>query len=525
MAKDNSTQVLTRFIAEMAIPVTRKSISDELEKHPDYNSMLAFSDVLNNYNVTNSAYRLGFDQLPEVPLPFITYLSNKNYAVVTKFEENGVTLSHDNWRNKVFTPDEFKKQYGGFILVAEKEANSGETGYAIKHREELINYWLMPIAFSGLAIIFISLLLLNSAYLNSFNLQIALLILFKTMGLATSILLLTQSIDANNPLIQKLCGGDNNKNCNAILSSKAAKIAGISWSEIGFFYFAGTLLVLMFNSSNTTLILALALLNLISLPYTFYSIYYQWRVAKQWCRLCCTVQALLWVEFFALLPTLQQGIQTPNLTEWTRLAMSMALPIFLWIVSKPYLLQLTKLSPLTSQLRKFKYNKELFEKMLNDEVRYTLPTERHSLIIGNYEAESIITMVSNPYCQPCAKAHKALNEWMSSREDIKLQVVFSTQNNEKDKKTEIAAHLMALQDNRDNVSLKNALNDWYEQKQKNFKIWAKEYPVEKRADTSEFLEAQKEWCKMVEIKSTPTLFLNGRRLPNTYQPEDLKYFL
>jgi len=317
--KDNPTRVLTRLLIELKIPVTRQSISDELQKHPDYYSLLAFSDVLNNYDVPSSAYRLTFDQLAEVPLPFITYLTNKSYAIVTQFNQKQITLSNERWNNKIFTIDEFKKQYAGSVLTAKKEANSGEADYVVKRRKEFVNDLVTPLSLTGLAIILVAFVLVNSSYLSFFNLQIALLTLFKTAGLATSVLLLMQSIDVNNPLIQKLCGGNNNKDCNAILSSKAAKISGVSWSETGFFYFAGTWLVLLFAGKDTAILRVLAVLNLLSLPYTFFSIYYQWKIAKQWCVFCCTVQALLWLEFFSFFPTLLQGhahLEYPDSLAW-----------------------------------------------------------------------------------------------------------------------------------------------------------------------------------------------------------------
>jgi hypothetical protein len=74
MENDNTTRVLTRFMVELGIPVTRQSISDELQKHPDYGSLLAYSDVLNNWHVPNAAYQLWFDQLAEVPLPCKLYM-------------------------------------------------------------------------------------------------------------------------------------------------------------------------------------------------------------------------------------------------------------------------------------------------------------------------------------------------------------------------------------------------------------------------------------------------------------------
>jgi hypothetical protein len=35
----------------------------------------------------------------------------------------------------------------------------------------------------------------------------------------------------------------------------------------------------------------------------------------------------------------------------------------------------------------------------------------------------------------------------------------------------------------------------------------------------------KEWCEEAEISFTPTIFINGRRLPEKYRIEELKYIL
>ncbi|MDB5029327.1 vitamin K epoxide reductase family protein [Mucilaginibacter sp.] len=528
MEKDNITQVLNLLIGELRAPVTCQSVEEELARHPKYATLLAFSDLLNNWRIPNMAYKLTYEELlaAEVPVPFVAYLNNAKFALITHITNNQVIISNDTWNRHKLGIDEFKALYGGSILVAEKDETSGEIDYPLKQRREKLNNIRTPLVVWGALIVLFAFVLLNPSYTLDFNWQVALLTLFKTTGVAASILLLIQSIDANNPLIQKLCGGDNNKDCNAILSSKAAKITDeLSWSEVGFFYFGGTLLTVLLNPDNNGTLQIIALINIISLPYTFYSIYYQWRIAGRWCVLCCTVQAILWFEFFALLPYLQNGIQLPGLQQWGNLFIGMAIPILSWIFIKPYLQLSKQIQPLKQQLRKFKYNTELFNKLLNEEEKYTLPAEEDSLVIGNREAKHVITMVSNPKCQPCSKAHKELDEWMASRDDIKLQVVFPASNNETDVRTKVALHIMALQASQDSVSLKHAVNDWYEHEQNDYDAWVKAYPVEKKIPYDQALEAQYEWCLRSEIKSTPTIFINGRKLPGIYQISDIKYFI
>lgn len=526
MHKNNINQVLYLLVKELDIPVTSQAIENEIAKHPEHESLLAISELLNHWRIPNGAYNVSFEELAQVPVPFIAYFTDNEFAVVTRLTETEATVSNDRWKNHTMKIEKFKKKYNGSVLIAEKDAESGEMDYNRKHRQELVNSLRMPFFYALSGMLALLFLLAHTSYISAFGWQTGLLTLFKTAGVATAVLLLIQSIDANNPLISKLCSGGNKTDCNAILSSKAAKITDeLSWSEAGFFYFAGTWLVLLFNSNHVAIIQSLAILNIVSLPYTFYSIYFQWRVAKQWCVFCCTVQALLWLEFFAFLPSLMHGVQAPDFREWISLATGMALPVLGWMLLKPYLMQGKKLEMLKYQLRDFKYNTNLFKTLLKDEKEYILPAEEDSIVIGNREAEHVITMVSNPYCQPCSRAHKTLDEWLAGRDDIKMQVVFSTPPDEMDDRTQVAKHLMSIQKFQDDVSLHHAMNDWYEQKQKDYDAWTKSYPVKEKADCSQALEVQREWCKTTEITGTPTIFINGRKLPNNYQLEDIRYFL
>jgi ABC-type bacteriocin/lantibiotic exporter with double-glycine peptidase domain len=151
--------------------------------------------VLDTFCVPNAAYQLSFDQLSDVPLPFIAHVNRKGFTLVTQFNEKQVTLSNGRWKNKIITADDFKKSYTGSVLIAEKDENSGEPGYEKKYRKEIVESWRMPVVFTGAGVILIAFLLLHTSYLAAINWQIGLLTIFKTAGLITSVLLLVQSID------------------------------------------------------------------------------------------------------------------------------------------------------------------------------------------------------------------------------------------------------------------------------------------------------------------------------------------
>jgi len=65
------TNNLTWFIKQIGIPVTRQSIVDELQKHPHHSSLLAISDLLNNWHVPDAAYELAFGRDNRYPTLFI----------------------------------------------------------------------------------------------------------------------------------------------------------------------------------------------------------------------------------------------------------------------------------------------------------------------------------------------------------------------------------------------------------------------------------------------------------------------
>jgi uncharacterized membrane protein/thiol-disulfide isomerase/thioredoxin len=520
----NPDAAVNKLLKCLSINIAPETITAELEKHPDYPSMLAISDVLNAFNVENAAYRVDQENLANVPYPFIahTTINGGDFLVVNKIEGDKLTVSNEKWNNHKLTLEEFKKIFKGVVLTAEPSSTFTTTATFTTFLTSI----KIPAIAAGLLLILVS-ALFHTGYFTNLSWQTILLTVFKTAGLITSILLLVQSIDSNNPLVQKLCQGGSKTNCNAILSSKAAKVfEGLTWSEVGFFYFAGTWLLLLFGGGSAKIWWTLAILNVISLPYTFYSVYYQARIAKQWCVLCCTVQALLWLEFISLVTDIHTfPLYFGDGRGEAIIFICLLLPVILWMLLKPLFLKLQQLQPLKQQLRKFKYNTELFNSTLIAQPKYAQPGDEWSIVLGNAAADNIITMVSNPYCPPCSKMHAALDELLDQNGNIQARIVFTANNTDEDIKTPVSRHLMALNEHPDKTIVKQALHDWYEQKQKSYEAWAKVYPVELIEADFHKLDKQKTWCEMAEVTATPTMLLNGYRLPDLYQLPDLKYML
>ncbi len=84
--QQNADAALHKLLKSLSINIDPAAVSAELDRHPDYPSLLAVSDVLTNFNIENAAFRVEPDELAKVPCPFFahTYLNQGNFVVVNK---------------------------------------------------------------------------------------------------------------------------------------------------------------------------------------------------------------------------------------------------------------------------------------------------------------------------------------------------------------------------------------------------------------------------------------------------------
>ncbi len=344
-------------------------------------------------------------------------------------------------------------------------------------------------------------------------------------GVIVTSLLLWYEIDKDNPLLQKVCTGIAKGNCNAILTGKQSKVFNwLSWSEVGFFYFTGSLLTLLFVENSITLV---AWLNILALPYTVFSIYYQWKVAKQWCVLCLAVQALLLSGGVNVIAS-NFLFELPQLSflSITYFLLLYALPILMWYAIKPYVLQLQEAKNTKREYFRIKFNTEIFDTLLKKQKAITISTDELGIDLGNPAATNTIIKVCNPYCGPCAKAHPKIEELLGRNANVRAKIIFRTRNDETDQSIQPAMHLMAIAQSCDEKVLKQSLIDWYLAEKKDYNEFAAKYPLNgELLQQGDKIEAMVTWCKAMEISFTPTIFINGFQLPDAYSIEDLKYFL
>jgi thiol-disulfide isomerase/thioredoxin/nitrate reductase NapE component len=522
----DTTTATLNLVKSLDIPVTASTVIETLEQHPYFPSLLSISESLTKWNVDNIALRVKPETLEELPTPFIAHKKKPGFVLVNSV--NGkVEYTDEKGRTQIKSKEEFAKLWDNVVLLAEPTTRSGDQFYPGNRRKEIIHFLRIPfILFLCVALIVSFAYVVLPVHLFSIP-----LLLIKFTGSIVAGLLLWFELDKANPLLKQICTVGKNTNCTAVLGSKAARLFNVlSWSEIGFFYFTGGFLFLLMNVGNAGLAFGwLSWVNLLALPYPFFSVFYQWRIAKQWCPLCLVIQGLLILEFVTSYAGYWSSFQWPVLATGTLIVFFTAflLPVFFWLSSKSALLKAQHVNQYKKDLGRMAYNKEILDTLLTKQKAITAPADGLGITLGDPDAPNTIIKVCNPYCGPCAKAHPAVDELLEHNPHVKVQIIFSViVNDETSKSNKVAKHLMALYEKKDADLIKQALDDWYVNLKHNYDAFAAKYPLEETLKKQELkLLAMREWCAATEIEYTPTFFVNGYQLPDVYKIENLKHIL
>ena len=521
------------FLKLLNVKVTNSTIDDTLQNHPDWPSLLCISDSLTKWNIANAAGRIEVEEIDQLPTPFMAYTRRVEnpLEIVTEVLDNEVRL-YSTKQNKeiVENKESFQKRWNGIYLIAEKNEQSGEKDFEATRRKSFIKS-LVPGSLFVLLTIISGIFLLRNIELSEVNAVVPVyfqyLILFT--GVIVTSLLLWYEIDSNNPLLHKVCTGIVKGNCDAILSGKQSKLfSWLSWSEVGFFYFAGGLLTLLFAGALTSTLAIIAYLNILALPYTVFSIYYQGKVAKQWCVLCLSVQALLLFGGINVIATgLLRPIPAIHIASIFKSILLYLVPVLLWYSLKPYLLKLQEAKNTKREYLRVKFNAEIFDTLLKKQKQITVSTEGIGIDLGNPDATNTLIKVCNPHCGPCSKAHPKIEKLLEEIPNLNVKVIFTTPNVPEFEAFKVVSHLLDISEqNHDQRIMKKALNDWYLADKKDYDQFAGKYPlIGKQEKYGDKVDSMFNWCNDMKISFTPTIFINGYQLPDSYNIEDLEYFL
>jgi uncharacterized membrane protein len=508
-SEKNAFRALENLFKYGKIKVTSTALQNALLQHSEFPKLTSLSDVLTEFDIPNLATRLDFHRLSEIPLPAIAHFDNGlGYITIIGFTENGVEWVHDQLGKRTESLNAFNNKWKGITLLIEAKETSGEELYLENRKNEIINSLRIPFVLSVILIAF-SITIYRSLQVISFvtHWEYYTSVFSKLVGLIVSSILVWYSFDSSNPFVKRVCELNNRTNCSNILNSKAAKFLNwLTWSEIGFFYFGGGLIALLINPENLN---TLKILNLTALPYTIWSIYYQWRIAKEWCVLCLSIQVILWVEFYIF-----QNISLQSLLSYLSLSSFFILPT-LWVIFKKPLESYQQIDGVRHNLQKIKFNTEYVNGILSKEKMLPPIFETMKpLAYGNLDAKNTITMVITPDCNSCRKAYNELQDLLKRTDSFKCRIIFAATMDSNDIAGEIVSRILSLPTDKQQQL---ALMEWFKDDSK-ISRWIENTNIpEKTEEGLNQLNVHLRWINLANITETPTVFLNSAEIPVFYK--------
>ena len=502
-------RLITQWLRQLKIPVAKAFIKEKILSHPDYPSLLSITDALDDIGIENAALVVDKEKLHEIPTPFIAHTGTRGGEFL---------LVHDMRKHLNKNP-EFEKNWDGTVVIAEKPErwkNEKNKKYVSEEKRNRAFRWLtvsIIILFAGVSLS------------NQFSWQNLGLYITALLGLAVSVLIVQHDLGISNEITEQFCGAGVNTDCDAVMKSKGSKfLRWFNWADAGIIYFSSVfiLLTVSFLAGTTqSFISILSLLATCSLPFTLFSVYYQWRVVKKWCPLCLAVVMVLWLQFLLLIPDiLQISMQNVQALGILRVAFIITINVILWLqFLKPSLQKNKELTDKNYLLLRFKNNPDIFKALLQQQRRVDITPFENDLQLGNPDADLQIMVACNPYCGPCAKAHEVLHELVENNDiGLTIRIAVKTDNKD-DMKLQAVEYILQLLNNTGIKYKRKVLNNWYAWM--SLEKFNEKYPMPEDVDVNEQLKMHERWTKESGIEFTPTVFINGYELPKQYKREDL----
>ena len=124
-------------------------------------------------------------------------------------------------------------------------------------------------------------------------------------------------------------------------------------------------------------------------------------------------------------------------------------------------------------------------------------------------------MISNLYCIPCSDAHKEVIELLGFyNDDFNVIIRFVSIHKEHEM---VINHILNFARN-ENIA--NILHDWY--MTRDYEKWSLKH---KMSNICKLDNHANLWAKQIDFNSTPTFFLNEKKIVSPFSIYDLKFHL
>ncbi|MCP4218616.1 MAG: hypothetical protein GY765_28540 [bacterium] len=538
---DNIPFVVDTLLTLLGISATSGYVNKVLTMHPDYPGILAISESLREWGVKTEAAQGTIADLPGIEFPAIAHLKNNKYVVLEAVNEKQVTIISPT-KGEVNLPiDQFNDLWSGVVLQVVQSNGAKEKNYR-RHRKEQFLQKLRQRSIIPAFFILLAATFAGGVYGKSLPPALIPLGFLKIAGLVACAFMFAGNTGKNN-ILSRICKFKEKLDCQRVLESPGGRIPGISMVDMGLVYFSGGLLALLFSlfaAQTEHCLLILGFLNILTLPYTIFSLFYQAFAVRTWCLLCILVQAVFWCEFYFLYPFLNSTPGWPNFTAILPTVFGFGLILLSWFTLRPILSKYPALKLSETKAIRVQNQPDFINVRLGEVEGVDMGSFPFEVTVGPPRAPVTLTLVLNPLCRHCGETLKELVELVEIGEGkIKGIVRFlvgekvgTAADAENSLDFDVACLVTGLTaDGRDKDALA-ALDRWFKSKNSGtarfFKLWKRhiENPNQDAMERArDLLKTQLKWALDNDLSSTPVQYLHNLKLPDGISFKNLKYYL
>ncbi|MDR2038638.1 MAG: thioredoxin domain-containing protein [Bacteroidales bacterium] len=509
--------ILEHILSALKIKHTELYAKKLYREHPFKDKLYGISKMLADYDNKSTIVEIADKDVKSLEIPSVVNLGGHN-VLVHEMTLDDAKVLWNHGEIKILFKD-FHQLWDGKAIFLKPGKGSKEPDY----KENLKKQWYNT-ARKNLLYIIAGLVLVSGFIYNKLFMQPGLMASFavNVIGIYISYLLVQKQMHIHNDRADKICSMLGKSGCNGILESPAAKLFGIiGWSEVGLSYFTSNILIVTVFPG---LIPYMALINLCALPYSFWSVWYQKFRAKEWCTLCLIVQVLLWLVFAVNFVFAYITIPSFCINDMLLTAIVYLIPFLTISLLLPVWNSGEQIQQITGILNTIKAKPEVFVTLLMRQPRYKINDLVSQIHWGNKNAEIQITIVTNPYCGYCAVMHQRIEKLLEKIGDkISVWYVFAF-----DKNTEAGSKFLTavyLDERLTAGKKKEIFDEWYrDTKNRNDRFFRKyDVNINNEAVKQE-IEKHQQWCEQTKNYATPTVLVDGHKLPENYTIEDIIWF-
>jgi glutaredoxin/uncharacterized membrane protein len=499
--------IIDRFLSLLEIKHTHAFTTRLFNEHPHKYDMFGLRKMLAVYGIQTIGIEQKGKRLDALTYPCILHIHG-DFVIGCKFENKQLTYL---WKDIPTIQDEetFRHSWTGHALVVDNMQKAQEPDYTLHAKNEWqtqsleIGLWVIPAIFVVFGLI-----------RQNHNIHTGISLILCLLGIWVCFLLMQKQLFKESKYGDRVCSLLHQGDCNNILFSEKAKIWGMSWSEIGLGYFIGySLLLSSFPYMNDSLIA----INWIAMSYGIWSIWYQSRIARQWCMLCLIVQLLIWTN------GIMSSFFYSGISNWIDLPLC-GLSILLSILCVHFITQSyyrkQEKEETVQKLRAFKCNPNTFKSILKSKGHHPVSDNDSSILMGNPKASMRITILTNPHCNPCARMHEQVeNLLQTTNNEIAIQYIFSAFTEELKQSNRF---LIAAMQQKDIVTTYEIYHKWYVEGKYRAKQFYTEWGLNlSTPDIEKEMKKHEIWQASNGFHATPTILVNGYELPAEYELKDL----